>query len=178
VKVRQLKYGNVKLYNLIFKRRLKNIMMKNRRGVSGIVTAVLLILVAIVAVALIAAFLVPFIKGTLDVSRECFDVLGSVEPVQSTRTCYDSTADSVTITVKRGFDSGSELQGIVFVAKAPGESKTFDSEDLGFILPSAGAEKTYTINDVGLGLAVSSLEVAPKLTDQTCDGVSIGIPAC
>ena len=66
--------------------------MKNKKGLSDVVTVVLIILLALAAVVIVANFILPFIRGTggeLTTATQCLDI--SVEPT----VC--SVANGVTI---------------------------------------------------------------------------------
>ena len=66
--------------------------MKNRKGLSDVVTVVLIILLALAAVVIVANFILPFIRGTggeLSAATACLDI--TVEPTAC------SVASGVTI---------------------------------------------------------------------------------
>ena len=48
-------------------------MMNNKRGVSDVVATVLILLLTVAAVGVIAQFIVPFVKNSLEGSTECLD---------------------------------------------------------------------------------------------------------
>ncbi|MCH7568907.1 MAG: type IV pilin N-terminal domain-containing protein [Nanoarchaeota archaeon] len=59
-----------------------------KRGVSPVVATVLLLLITIIAVSLVAIFVVPFVKKTLTGSEECFGILGSLSFDDSPYNCF------------------------------------------------------------------------------------------
>lgn len=62
-----------------------------RRGVSPVIATVLLLVLTIVAVSILAVFVVPFVKNSLKGSNECFDVLGDIRfDDDSAYNCYAS----------------------------------------------------------------------------------------
>jgi flagellin-like protein len=147
--------------------------MKNdKRGISGIVTTVLLILVAITAVALIAAFLIPFIKGTLGDSQDCFKILGKLEIVQGANTYYDAGPPrAYSVMVKRGYDR-LQLDGFsIALVDDTGNSEVTLIPDTD--IPSEGGSRTYNEADLTAPSGtLISVEVAPIIGDQTCDAIS------
>ncbi len=168
--------------------------INDKKGVSTIVTVVLLVLVAIAAVALIAAFIVPFIKGSLSESQECFAVLGKVDVVSGSNTCFNATSNEVSVRIKRGFASDVKVDSIAVVLAGSGMSKRFDittgasssnvralsgAYNTALALPAEGEENTYVFNVSGSGMAVASVEVSPVLaSDKVCEATTAEIPAC
>src|SRR3989344_8034348 len=53
--------------------------MKGKRGVSPVIATVLLLVLTIVAVSILAVFIIPFVKNSLGTSKGCFDVLGDIK---------------------------------------------------------------------------------------------------
>ncbi|PIN93274.1 hypothetical protein COU61_00925 [Candidatus Pacearchaeota archaeon CG10_big_fil_rev_8_21_14_0_10_35_13] len=172
-------------------------MKNNKKGVSGIVTTVLLILVAITAVALIAAFLVPFIKGTLGESKDCLSVLGKVEVVQGPYTCYDATGSAVGIRIGRSFGENVGVSGFAVVLGSDSKSKRYDvisggsnsqisefggSYGSALNIPADGEQTTYVFDvssDFGTE-AITNVEVSAILpNDKVCTGgAPTSIPVC
>lgn len=53
--------------------------MYMRKGVSPIIATVLLVILTLVAVGILAAFVIPFVNDSFKGSKECFEVLGKVK---------------------------------------------------------------------------------------------------
>jgi len=172
-------------------------MKNNKKGVSGIVTTVLLILVGITAVALIVAFLIPFIRGNLDESRECFNVLGKAEVVVGANTCYDAADESVRVRISRTYSDEVGVQGFAVVLGNEGRSKRYDVvggtnssliKELGgnysdtLALPREGEQRTHVfdVSSDFSGEAVSAVELSPVLEDGgICTGATpVTLPEC
>src|SRR3989344_1187367 len=100
--------------------------MNNKQGVSTIVTVVLLILVSITAVALIAAFIVPFIKGSLTESQECFSMMGKIEVIQGENTGWIDGESNATVRIKRGFAKDVEVNALAVALGGSGKSTRYD----------------------------------------------------
>ena len=179
--------------------------MNNKKGVSTIVTVVLLILVSITAVALIAAFVVPFIKGSLTESQECFSVLGKLE-INQNYTCQYKTTTNVSlqyktfIQIKRGFVKDTEISSLALVLAGEGKSKKFDlvdgsrtlyigeyvnDDDDGFNktigLPREGEERTYVFNlsNVNFKTLIDTVQISPVLkSGKVCEPAVAKISDC
>ena len=65
-------------------------MRLNKKGISTVVTTILLILLVIAAFSVMTAFLIPMIKNKL-AEGECFKILGKLKVVEGAYTCYNST---------------------------------------------------------------------------------------
>lgn len=53
--------------------------MYARKGVSPIIATVLLVILTLVAIGILAAFVIPFVNDSFKGSKECFEVLGKVK---------------------------------------------------------------------------------------------------
>ncbi|MEM4259510.1 MAG: archaellin/type IV pilin N-terminal domain-containing protein [Candidatus Pacearchaeota archaeon] len=90
-------------------------MKNNKRGVSQVVATVLIILTTISAVAILYAFVVPFVKNSLTRSTECmpyqefytFDELGY--------NCYNSTLYALSIKTKFDKSLANNTEGLKIV---------------------------------------------------------------
>ena len=136
--------------------------MYSKRGVSGVIAVVLLILLTIVSVTIIAGVLIPFARENLKESTRCSDVIEGLTIVSS-KTCYDiiSNPDNnvTNITIRRGnididgiFLAGNDVDGAPITSS---ESEYFDPD-----LPDkGGGEFTYELNghftDLGVGPIVN-----------------------
>ena len=168
--------------------------MNNKKGVSTIVTVVLLILVSITAVALIAAFVVPFIKGSLTESNECYGMLGKIDMVAGNNTCLDTTTNTVKVSIKKGFVDKTTVKSLAVVLAGSGKSKRYDltsgvsatdikelsgNYNTALTLPKDGETSTYVFNVAGMGITVTSAEVSPILSsDKVCEPTKVEIPTC
>jgi len=139
--------------------------MFRKRGLSEVVSVVLIVVLTIGAVALIANFLIPFIRDQLDYSKDCYGSLGGLEVIYelgNVKTCYDPNLGEANIIISRSNSFDSELYGLVIsLMKTSGESERFDiynntiTTNVGMYqgaigseleLPSPGTEKTYVFN--------------------------------
>jgi len=111
----------------------------NKRGVSAVIAAVMLIMITVVAAGLIFTFVIPFVNQQTEGATECFDVFGGLEfgstayncYVESSTSgcgdaggsaCYDSTGFSVKVT-KDG------IAGVRVSLVSEGSSDIFDIKE-------------------------------------------------
>ena len=52
--------------------------MDSKRGVSPVIATVLLLVLTLVAVSILSVFIIPFVKNSLEGSKDCVDVLGGI----------------------------------------------------------------------------------------------------
>lgn len=158
-------------------------MMKNKKGVSGIVITVSMILVAIVAVGVISSFIIPMIRGQLGKTSACLS-LKSHFVVRSdlAATCYDSVVNNVAkLSIQRGSEKETAKGMQVSIFMESGEAESYavynDTEDYspgktGF--PSKGGARTYSF-PIGNGEKVAKIAIATILeSDETCDAQEYG----
>lgn len=146
-----------------------------KRGISPVVATVLLLLITIVAVSMIAVFIVPFIKGSLEKSGECFEVLEGIGFDNTGYNCFvegeiEGELDMTGFSVKIDSD---EIAGFKIALKEGGTSEAYsifldtENDDLAMLggvfgdlleLPGKGGVRTY----VALGI-FDTLEINPLL---------------
>ncbi|HLD98306.1 MAG TPA: hypothetical protein VI815_03190 [Candidatus Nanoarchaeia archaeon] len=73
--------------------------MIGKRGLSEIIVTILLILLSVVAVTILAVFLIPFVRDNLEKEGDCLDVLNKIEIVYES-SCYSQTNTSVRVKFK------------------------------------------------------------------------------
>ena len=155
-------------------------MVKRKKGISPVITTVLLILLSISAVVIIAGVIIPFIKDSLSGSKECFEVIGQLEiDTESIYTCYDDSNNLVNLTIKRGVKE-IDLEGFMIAISGGGTSETFEIEggEVGnvemlngssdIVIPKRGEERTYSITTTLSTLDYA--EIAPIMkSGTTCE---------
>lgn len=151
------------------KTKFPKIKFKSKRGVSALVATALLIFITVMAVGLVAYFIIPMIKDSLSTSQACNNARISVD-TQRGYTCYRWVEDEETgeltkaelqfMVTREAQDF--ELKGILVSVGAGGSSKTFKiKKDTKYpwaknwgdaeygnklILPGPGEQRTYIIN--------------------------------
>jgi len=109
-------------------------MEKNKRGVSEVVTTVLIVMLVVAAVGVIAGFVVPFVKNSLQKSTECTDYNGfytfdeSLESSSFKSNC--KSGDYYIFSIKAGSnnDTATNIAGIKIILTRP--DGTTDSAEI------------------------------------------------
>lgn len=127
----------------------------NKRGVSSVVATVLLILLTVVAVGVIAQFLVPYVRNTLDDSSACIDYQDYVSfNKQLNFNCYGDSKYSFSIQVANKPELYSNLEGFVIglegdnvskplrIVSGSNEISMLDSNEVA--IPKSGETRTYS----------------------------------
>jgi flagellin-like protein len=158
--------------------------MSSRKGISEVISTLLIIMLTIVAVYILAAFLIPFLKDKMK-QKECFDAMDKLTIEEGKYTCYNSTNTLVMVKLAGGFEIG----GFVIALSKNGESKRYEikngasfpgnvtmydgSVTLG-IPGAARLSNTYIFNGVD-----DFIEVMPILPDgRTCSSVTAKLNQC
>ena len=96
-----------------------------KRGISPVVATVLLLLITIIAVSMIAVFIVPFVKNNLTKSDECFAVLEDIGFDDGGYNCVASegTEDFTGFSIKI---DGSEIAGFKVFLFEGGKSEAYE----------------------------------------------------
>ncbi len=156
----------------------------SKKGMSEVISAVLLILITIAAIFIVSSFVLPFIKKNLQKGQSCLDVRDQAEiDVTSGYTCYTNANTSVMI--KRG---NLEFKGFLVSFTKDGSGKTYEivsgavlsgvkmfNQATTLALPKKNGAETYVFNTPG----IERVEVAPILPDGTiCQSVAAEVPEC
>lgn len=102
--------------------------VEGSKGLSELVTTVLLVVIAIIGVSIISAFLIPFVQESPEKSGDCFtarDHLSFSSRLGDVETCWNSSSDEVVLVVKRSQEN-VEVNGFVISLAKPGQSKIFE----------------------------------------------------
>ncbi|MDO8564340.1 MAG: LamG domain-containing protein [Nanoarchaeota archaeon] len=95
----------------------------NKKGLSDVITNVLIILLVIVAVGVIAAFLIPLLKGTTDKSANLNTCLTQEVLVKKCEVAMNGINDyNVSVIVSRGVGKGEIGEASIVLNKADGSS--------------------------------------------------------
>lgn len=164
--------------------------MINKKGVSGIIATVLLVMLTVGAAAILFVFVIPWITTTLDNSRVCHDLQDSIMLVDGKYTCYDSTSTKVMIKINEGKDI--EVAGFAVSLASSGSAKRYDiRNDISIItgavnvsmydenqvlrVPEVGGAETYVFT----GIIAESVDVSPvTASGKTCDPITQKLIDC
>ena len=132
--------------------------MRNKKGISEVVTNVLILLLVVVAVGILWAFLQPLFKGAgtkTELSQACLNL--QLEPIKCT-----GASDSVVVTIKRGSDSVAVNEVKLIFEKDDGSTNANNTCD-----GVPGALETKVCGGVNLGFAPVKVGVAAGIADST-----------
>jgi len=166
-------------------------MIKNdKRAISAVITTILLVLIAIVAVLIVYSFVIPMIKEGLGKGKSCFDLIDQVSiNLDSGYTCYEDSETDVMIDL--GFEENAEIAGLIFSIKKEGSawryelSNNTESDPVGvrmcgktvgkLEIPNPGEARTYVFPKGGIKL----VEVAVVLSNgEVCQSISATLDKC
>ena len=176
---------------------LANIVKK--RGLSQVVSTVLLIMLTIAAVSMLAAFIIPFVKNSLTKSTECngLDTSFSFDEsfdfnCQSLNT--NTGTYNITFSISRGNDQSEEVGGFLTTFYSTDESRAvqvihlgtptsdimmFNKTSVKLEIPKSGETRTYLFN--ANTKSYSKVEVRAVLkSGRVCEKISdsIRITSC
>lgn len=95
--------------------------MKNKRGISGVITAVIMIALVMALIVIVWSFIVPLVKDQLGDVESCFGVFGKVT-INSMYTCYDSSLNNFQFSIKI---KDIDVDEVVVSISGEGETKSY-----------------------------------------------------
>jgi flagellin-like protein len=145
--------------------------MKNKKGVSGIIATVILILIVVATVSIIATILIPFIEKSLDNEDKlrCLDIVGKLELVYAD-SCSSNSVTEVKV-VRKG---GEQIDKIyILLEEESGEVNKKEIED---VPDSGGGFKVYLFNDdkvykkasVGAIIGSENCQISDQINLKEC----------
>lgn len=153
--------------------------MENKKGVSQVITTVILIALAIVLVGAVWTAINGFVRENLDDANTCREVFEKVT-LNNDYTCYNSTAGQVQLSINRG---DIEIDGVVISLLYDEYSKVYTLTNSSYPdgnvtyypsgsstdvkIPSKESGRTYFINEITE--KPEKIEISPKIGDRTCD---------
>lgn len=152
--------------------------MKTKKAISDIVSTVLIIMIAVAAVGIIGAVVVPMVRNSLQSGTTCLNALSDVS-IENERTCFSqnetvcidggTSCSSISVQVRKGTDVSVELTSIVVqVMDSSGNSEPYIQNTTGH---SLGGVRTYLLENVANDAV--SITLAPVVKQgsslKTCD---------
>lgn len=101
---------------------------KRSRGLSTIVTTVMLVVISIIGVSVIAGFLIPMVREAPEKGADCFTArehLSIVGQLGNIKSCWNASSYETVVIVKRNNDD-IDINGFAVSLAKEGESKRFD----------------------------------------------------
>lgn len=163
-----------------------------RKAQSEVIATVLLILLTIAAVAVISAFLIPFLNKKISEGK-CFDYSNKIMILDNPKyTCYDSADGKLLVQTKVGdLDEKSEIKSLMILVQEQGVTKNFEiipgTSNPNILmydgnpvnLPNKNEARTYNITGISIPTAVHVYPIIPN--DIKCTNViytTYNIPNC
>lgn len=151
--------------------------MQNKRGISGIVSAVIMIGIVMAAGALIWGVVNSIVSEGLGEAEACFNIYGKVT-LNNRYTCYNKTSKEVFFSVNI---EDIDLDGIIVRISSAGESKSYTikkdttavaglsnySRGSTITLPGANSGVTYIAT--GIANNPDSIDIVPIVKGKQCD---------
>ncbi len=151
-----------------------DILKKEKKGISGVITAVIMVALAMVAVIIVWGVVVPLIKNQLSETESCFGVSGKVT-INNMYTCYNSTSENFqfSITIK-----DIDVEKVLVAVSSKGETKSYtlnnslNSDLIGYeggttTIPSKNSGKTYIAS--GFSEKPDLIQISPVVNGKTCE---------
>ena len=158
----------------------------NKRGLSGIITAILMIALVMAAIVVVWTVVNNLVKGELENAESCVGSYGKVS-INSLYTCYDTDAGTLQFSM---IVRDVEVDAILISISSEGSTKSYTITDQAgpitdltnygsgtadIEIPDKNAGKTYVV-DTGIFSDIPDLiEIAPIINGKQCD-VSDSLP--
>lgn len=157
--------------------------MRTKRGLSGVITTMMLILLALVLVGVIWAVVTNLVGENLEETQSCFGLQEKIT-INEAYTCYSTGAGELNISLGRTDVSLDEL--IVFISGA-GQTQSFSlttnaqavsnvefaNGTTNVFLPGENTGYLYTYNYSGAGFSgvPDKIDIVPVINGNQCDVV-------
>ena len=165
-------------------------LLSTKKGLSGVITVVLMIALVMAAAAIVWGIVNGLLKDKMESSKSCFGNFNKVT-INPIYTCYDSTNDLVQFSLKIG---NIDVDEVLVSVSSSGNTKGYtltntDQQGIGLtrypsggevILPGKDEGRTYTTAINSFPAKPDLIQIAPTLNGQQCgesDTIS-GIESC
>jgi len=149
---------------------------KNKRGLSAIITTVILIALVMVAGVIVWGVVRGIVQGKLEGVESCFGIYEKVT-INSMYTCYDSADDEFHFSINVG---DINLEKVVVSVSGTGATNSYiltneDQQSIGLTLYPSGGEVKLPGKNAGLTYVASMptkpdlIKIAPGVDGQLCE---------
>ncbi|MCK5043820.1 hypothetical protein KAR52_02360 [Candidatus Pacearchaeota archaeon] len=153
-----------------------------KKGVSGVITAVLMVVLVMAATAIVWVVVKNLVSEKLETTESCFMTFGKIT-INSRYTCYDSALNEFQFSINMEDISIDELligiagEGTTKSFKISNEETditgltNYPSGSSGIKLPgkNAGLTYIYDLTTGGFSMKPDSIEIAPIINGKQCD---------
>jgi len=161
--------------------------MNDKKGISGIIATVLLIILTVGAASILFVFIIPWINAMLDNAKVCNDLQDSITLVEGKYTCYNS-ANPVNTSVMIKINAGKDIEvaGFAVSLTSSGSAKRYDVKNgtsanvrmyngsATLTVPEVGGAETYIFP-----VKAESVDVSPLTSSgKTCNPVTQKLIDC
>jgi len=170
--------------------------MLDKRGLSAVVTAVIMIALVVSAIAIVWGVVANLVEEELEGAESCVNVFEKVG-INSRYTCYDSSTPG-NLKFQFSLSLGDiDVEEVLFAVSAEGTTKTFSISNIAkdipnvdnFPLPSGlivlpgkngGLTYVYDLSAAGFSSGPDSFEIAPTIDGKQCSSSDLlrDIPKC
>ena len=154
-----------------------------KRGLSGVVETVLILMITVAAVGLLASFVIPFVKESLSKSSECVGMEGIYQFDETFELNCLNSGVNATFSVKANNVDESKIAGFDVVIFGGGESKVIKVRKEGFAslkmyngsesitLQKSGESLTYAYYTGSVNYSSAELRTALQ-NGRVCEAVN------
>lgn len=152
--------------------------MKNKKALSGVVTAVILIAITLAAGVIVATMTNVFVTKQLNKTASCYDIIEKVQ-INSEFTCYNETGDYAQVSISLGQISPAKIlislayenESMVYslypeIKDVPGVTN-YPDNSTGVKLPANESGQTYIVS--GLTSKPDRIQVSPMMGTTQCE---------
>ncbi|MCW8966502.1 MAG: hypothetical protein OQK82_07440 [Candidatus Pacearchaeota archaeon] len=156
-------------------------MLKSKKAISGIITAVIMIALVMAATAILWGVVNNIVNEQLDEAGSCFDLYDKVT-INNRYTCHNTTSDELRFSINVG---DIDLSGLLVSVSGDGDSKSFKltsenltesylfnypNKTLGIALPEKNSGKTFILDLTSVGISKPDLiQIAPIVGSKQCE---------
>jgi flagellin-like protein len=157
--------------------------MISKKGISGVITTVMMILLTIASVVIIAGIVIGFVNSNLEETNlSCFDTLGELEILYS-KSFYSLNPVNTTVRIHAG---QINLTSVYFVLTSDTESKTYElvngesyqdvNNNEEIKMPTLGGDRTFifdrSYNKTSVGAIINGkkCDIADEVKLKVFDG--------
>lgn len=154
--------------------------MMTKKAMSAIVSVMLLVLIVLAGTAIIWKILNKTVDKGLEEAKSCYDLMGKVT-VNSEYTCYNGLIDEMNVSVEVG---DVDIDGLLIVIADETSSVSFElTNEPALVENLRNYDGTYLVKAPGKNAGSTyiasnivarpfSIEIAPKINDNLCEGDS------
>jgi flagellin-like protein len=155
--------------------------MKSKKGISGIITAVIMIALVIAVSTIVWTVVNNLVKTKLDEAGSCFDIFEKVK-LNSKYTCYNSSSNELQFSISI---EDLDISELLVSISGNGESKSFKLTPNGLTnnylytypkkeqpvyLPEKNSGKTYIVDLTAADIAKPDMiQIAPIINQKQCE---------